>query len=188
MVTPLPSAVKWAHRLLAERISQGDTVLDATAGNGHDTLFLAQQVGDSGQVYAFDIQSQALENTRSLLGPLLSRCQLILASHSQIDLHLNVSLSAAVFNLGYLPGADKACITQTDSTLMALSQSYQKLQVGGILTTVVYPGHPGGDAEAQAVAHWFSSHPHSSAEAQHIRPANRQTQSPECWVLIKKAL
>ncbi len=38
--------------------------MDATMGNGHDTLFLAKLAK---QVYAFDIQEQALEKTQERL-------------------------------------------------------------------------------------------------------------------------
>ena len=56
----LDNILPFAHRLLAQATPAGGTAIDATAGNGHDTLFLAQCVGANGRVYAFDIQPQAL--------------------------------------------------------------------------------------------------------------------------------
>ena len=60
MLRPL----EMAHQFLAEVITKEDVVVDATMGNGHDTAFLAQLAG---QVYAFDIQEQALVNTQERL-------------------------------------------------------------------------------------------------------------------------
>jgi len=54
----LQRVLQYAQQLLKATVEEGDTVVDATAGNGHDTLFLAQLVGDSGQVYAFDVQKK----------------------------------------------------------------------------------------------------------------------------------
>ena len=54
-------------QFLTPHIKPGDTVADFTMGNGHDTLWLSQTVGPEGHVYAFDIQQQALDSTRSLL-------------------------------------------------------------------------------------------------------------------------
>ena len=63
----LKSARYLARDALLRAVQPGDTVVDATMGNGHDTLFLAEQVGAEGRVYAFDIQESALESTRQLL-------------------------------------------------------------------------------------------------------------------------
>ncbi len=101
-----------AHELLRAQLCPGDIAIDATAGNGHDTLFLAQAVGLCGKV------------------------------------------AAVTFNLGYLPGADHATTTGTNSTLEALEQALTLLRPGGALSVLAYPGHRGGQEEAQAVAAW----------------------------------
>ena len=41
-------------------ISNGDIVIDATMGNGYDTKYLAEKVGENGFVYSFDIQEEAI--------------------------------------------------------------------------------------------------------------------------------
>ena len=53
-----------AHEAIAAVLHDGDTTIDATAGNGHDTLMLARLVGESGRVIAFDVQSDAIIATR----------------------------------------------------------------------------------------------------------------------------
>lgn len=63
----IKSALEFSHELLSETVNSGDTVVDCTMGNGHDTLFAANLVGPQGTVYGFDIQAQAVENTQALL-------------------------------------------------------------------------------------------------------------------------
>ena len=106
--------------LLAEVVTKEDIVVDATMGNGHDTLFLAQLAK---QVYAFDIQEQAVEKTRQRLAEAdLDNAQLILAGHETLDQYTD-HFKAAIFNLGYLPSADKSVITRPATTLEALGRS-----------------------------------------------------------------
>lgn len=145
--------VPMAHDLLAARVQVGDAVVDATAGNGHDTVFLAQRVGETGQVYTFDIQHKAIENTRNKLeaAGLSARAKLCLRCHSEIAHTVAEPIQAAVFNLGYLPGSDQRVATKPDTTVEAISAALSILNVGGIVVIVLYRGHRGGREEAAAV-------------------------------------
>jgi len=149
-----------AHELLAEALSPGDIALDATAGNGYDTLFLAQQVGTEGELHAFDIQARALEHTRARLAAANCKTPVLLhqRSHAEMLSALPATargrVAAVTFNLGYLPGADHDTVTRTESTLAALRQSITLLRPGGMLSVLAYRGHPGGREEAEAVAAW----------------------------------
>ncbi|RYD64173.1 MAG: methyltransferase domain-containing protein [Verrucomicrobiaceae bacterium] len=150
-----------AHREIAAVLREGDLAIDATAGNGHDTVFLAKLVGEAGKVIAFDVQEQAIASTRDRLTAenLLERAKLVHGSHSLIPEHAAAgSTSAVMFNLGYLPGGDHTVITRTDETLQALEGALSVLKPGGILTIVCYPGHEGGDAESAAVVAWAEKH------------------------------
>ncbi len=142
-----------AHAWISAVVRKGDCVLDGTAGNGHDTLFLAQAVGENGHVYAFDIQPKAITATRERLSRegVLERVFLYTCTHAELDLHVPHGLSAAMFNLGYLPGGDKACMTAAGDTIPALRKAFSRLNRGGILTVMCYPGHEGGKEEAHAV-------------------------------------
>lgn len=149
----LQTALRYSHTLLKEIIQPGDQVIDATMGNGNDTLFLAELVGDNGQVYAFDIQEQALTKTKEKLGSLITRSSLFLAGHETIETTISAHqpIKAAIFNLGYLPSSDKTIITLPATTQQAMEAILKRLTVGGRMILVIYYGHEGGVDEKNAV-------------------------------------
>lgn len=149
--------------------------IDATAGNGHDTCFLAQLAGTHGIVLAFDIQKQAIKNTYQQIVSLYLEQQvtLIRSGHERLyteiinflkkrtnikkSYHFNSQIdicTAVMFNLGYLPKSDKKIITQPITTLMALNDALKVLAPGGVITIHCYTGHSGGIKESNAVLHW----------------------------------
>ena len=142
-----------ARELIKMSVTPGDTVVDATAGNGNDTLFLAELVGDRGKVYAFDIQQEAIIRTRERLlqAQMLSRVQLICSGHEHMGGIINENVTAVMFNLGYLPGRDHSFVTKPDTTLAALQASLNIVKSGGVITLVLYSGHPGGEVEKELI-------------------------------------
>lgn len=85
-------------------------VADFTMGNGHDTAFLCGLV-PQGRVYAFDIQPQALENTRLLLAEKgYANATLILDGHEHAKQYIHEPIAAGMFNLGYRRAAITPCI------------------------------------------------------------------------------
>jgi len=170
-----PSVLTMAQRWVAERARPGGAAVDATAGTGADTLFLARTLGPKGRGFAFDVQEEALERTRARLAAAsaseaLAEVELLHAGHERmaelVPAEWRGKIQAVMFNLGYLPGgSDLSVITRPDTTLRALEQALALLAPGGALTAVLYPGHPGGDAEALAVEAW----------AAHLPPAQAQT-------------
>jgi hypothetical protein len=166
--------VSRAQQLLSEVLTSGDLAVDLTAGNGSDTLFLAQTVGPTGQILAFDIQEQALVNTfaklkqagidvfrsgRTTRAIAPTGVTLIGASHEYLSEYLPAPPKGIIANLGYLPGGDETLTTRTDSTLAALRYSTEMLAKGGRIAVVVYPGHSGGDAEGRGVDALFAALP-----------------------------
>lgn len=154
---PRPTAL--AQEMLRPFISVGDLVIDATAGNGHDTLFLAECVGVTGRVLAFDVQAAALAAAGKLLNEagFSERVSFFQESHGKMETRAAVdSVRAIMFNLGYLPGEDHALTTETSETLAALESATRLLKPGGVLSVVCYPGHPAGAIEAEGVAKWMS--------------------------------
>lgn len=155
-----PRPTELLHVLLKGEIVTGDFVIDATAGNGHDTVFLARAVGAAGRVVAIDIQQQALISTAVRLESegLRERVVLHCGCHSDLaEIAGSDRPRAIVFNLGYLPGGDHDIITQTKNTVKALAAASDILMPGGVLAVVCYPGHDGGDEEAAAVEVFITS-------------------------------
>ena len=150
------NAVEILWGLIPQFLSNGDTAIDATVGNGRDTEALAKIVGPTGRIYGFDIQTEALERAQRLLSEKVpdARCTLIHASHSAIKEHVTHSVQLVLFNLGYLPGGNKAITTQPDTTLEAMTVSLELLKAGGKLAAVLYPGHEAGAKEAETVIRW----------------------------------
>ncbi len=139
---------------LDAHVKKGGTAIDFTMGNGHDTLFLSQAVGKDGHVYAFDIQAQAVLNTERLLCdngcPL--NWTLIHDSHANVRDYVTAPVCAGVFNLGWLPGADKSVTTRRESTAAAVDGALELLDHDGILLIAVYPGHEEGRLEGEMLA------------------------------------
>eukprot|EP00775_Hariotina_reticulata_P010936 gene10936-11090_t len=143
--------------LWAQVIAPGDTVVDATCGNGNDTLFMAQQVGPAGRVFAIDLQASAVQSTRVCLDERLPasaqpRLELIQGCHSHMQQLVGSNVAKLVtFNLGYLPGGDKSITTQSGSTLAAVEAALEVVCPGGLVSIMAYIGHPGGLEEYEQV-------------------------------------
>ena len=171
-----------AHDFLAQVITKDDVVVDATMGNGYDTLFLAKLAK---QVYAFDIQEQALEKTSQRIQEAgLTNVDLILQGHETVDEYVT-EVKAAIFNLGYLPSADKSIITQPQTTIEALEKLCQVLVKGGRIAIMIYYGHEGGDIERDAVLDFVSQLPQQEYTATIYRTLN-QINNPPFLVMIEK--
>lgn len=183
----LRGAVALSHFLLGERVKPGDRVADATCGNGNDTLYLARLVGPNGKVFAFDIQEQALVNTRTLLAGsgCLAQTELIAAGHERIAEFVRGPLKAVAFNLGYLPGSDKRVVTRPEETVAALDQVARLLLPGGIITVCVYTGHPGGELEAESVVKWGAALPSADYNVWLSRRINLPPTAPYLVIVDK---
>lgn len=146
-------ALDLAQIMIAGAVQAGDIVVDATAGNGHDTLFLARLVGSEGHVFSFDIQQSALKQTAGILEieGLSSRVSLIRSGHEDMRLYVDREVAAAMFNLGYLPGGDHGVVTRPETTARGLLAVLSLLRQDGLVTVVIYTGHREGAAEKKAL-------------------------------------
>ena len=107
-------AVTMAERLLKDKLVGAKCAVDATCGNGHDTLLLAKTSPRDAIIWAFDIQPVALANTQKLLAEhhLAEKVRLIESCHSHIAEYVHEPVDVAMFNLGYLPGGEISLTTR----------------------------------------------------------------------------
>ena len=177
-----------AHALLKESLKEGDTAIDATCGNGYDTLFLSQTVGPSGKVYGFDIQEQAIQNTKATLYE--NDCHnvtLIQDSHEKIHSNIKEDIfGGAIFNLGYLPKSDKSIVTKAPSTIASVEAILEKLKTNGLIVLVIYYGHPGGGEEKEAVLSYASQLNQKEYQVLRYQFINQQNQAPFLIAIEKK--
>ncbi len=179
--------VEQVHAFVRTHLQAGDIAIDATAGNGHDTCFLAERVGPDGLVFAFDIQRAALNATRARLATrgMEGRARLILADHACLADHLpgplHSRLGAVLFNLGYLPGGDHALTTRPHTTLAAIAAARAILPPRGVIAITGYRGHAGGEAECRAIDQALQG------RARPLRRIETPNHGPIAWLIAPKA-
>ncbi|MCR4699127.1 MAG: class I SAM-dependent methyltransferase [Bacilli bacterium] len=144
---------------ILQHLKEGDVAVDFTMGNGHDTEFLSKTVGESGHVYAFDIQQQAVDSTAKHLKEVgcPENYTLIHDSHHKVKDYVKTKIKAGMFNLGWLPGGDKSIYTLRETTLPAIKAAIELLDKDGIINIAIYPGHEEGDLEGQMVAEYLAT-------------------------------
>jgi SAM-dependent methyltransferase len=189
------SLLETAHAIVARYVHLGDAAIDATLGNGHDTLFLAGRVGRQGRVFGFDIQASAVANTRQRLLAAGAERQVSLFQASHADMvnciakDMHGLIKAVMFNLGYLPGGDKSVVTHVETTLQALEAACSLLADAGVVTILAYPGHPGGDVEAQVISVWCQELALQRQYAvETIESSHHQLSAPRLFVIRKKSV
>lgn len=149
----IKNSLTQSHEIISGIVGSGDTVADCTAGNGNDTVFLADLVGDTGRVYSFDIQKEAVDRTECKLTEkgLQGRVNLINDGHQNMRNYIKEPIKAAMFNLGYLPGGDHDIGTRGITTIEAIKAAMELLIPHGIVSVVVYYGGDSGFDEKNEV-------------------------------------
>jgi len=189
------SHLSLAHFHWKQLIQAGDQVIDATCGNGNDTLFLSQSVLQQqpiGKVYALDIQKKAIEKTCALLTTHLSSEQmehvfLVHSCHSQFLKKISPkSIQLIVYNLGYLPNEDKTVTTKTNTTLQSLKEALPLIKLGGAFSVTCYPGHEEGKKEQEALLPFFSSLPNKMWSVCHHTWVNR-CRAPSLFLIQRRS-
>lgn len=183
----LRNARSLAADYMTRAVRAGDVVVDATMGNGKDTLFLCGLVGESGHVYAFDVQAEAVARTRERIAEAgyAARATLLLAGHETMAEHVSGPVQAVMFNLGWLPGAEHAVTTKTDTTLTAVQAAAEIIVPGGIVTVCVYPGHEEGARELAALRQFAAGLDVRRFNVLHHSFVNASLQTPQL-ILIQK--
>ena len=185
----LKSARHWVEELLRRVVTEGSKVIDATLGNGYDTEWLCSLVGEEGRVYGFDVQQEAVDRTyeRLMKAGLAQRARLFCTGHQNVKEYVHEQADAAVFNLGWLPGADKNIRTMRETTLQAVEGCLDLLKEGGLLTICAYPGHKEGKEELNALIEWAKGLDSKRYDAM-IRSYLNQPNDPPVMFAVKKNL
>ncbi len=169
-------------------VKEGFVAVDATCGNGNDTLRLLNRVGRKGKVYAFDIQKTAIENTieKARESEFFSSLEIISDTHANLDLYVKENIDFAVFNLGYLPKGDHSIITESKSTIEALEKIIKRLNPDGKVVLAIYTGHDGGKEEYDELYSYFKSIDQSDFNVIMTEFVNGKNNPPKLAVIEKK--
>lgn len=181
------NVVEIAKRICQAKLNSGDTVIDCTMGNGNDTAFLCRLVGEKGKVYAFDIQEDAITNTRKKLEELnfLERAEIILDGHQIIDNYIKENVKLVIFNLGYLPKGNHEITTKKETTIEAVQKCLDILEPNGIILLIIYPGHENGKREKEALESFTSKLNQKEYNVANICFTNQINNPPELICIEK---
>lgn len=182
----------FAKSLLEKAVETGDIVVDATLGNGHDTVYLAGLVGENGKVYGFDVQEEAIAATkeRLLQQRLSARVTIFHSGHEhlsdKIPSKLYGKITGAIFNLGYLPGSDKTIVTRPETTISAVEQLLEIMAPEGIIVLVIYHGHDEGVVERDSLLAYCRQMDQKKAHVLQYQFINQQNQPPFIVAIEKR--
>lgn len=188
----LDRILPFAKKLLENAVTSRDVVVDATVGNGHDTLFLANLVGENGKVYGFDVQEDAIRTSRERLTQhgIADRVTIFHAGHellsNLIPVEQHGKISAAIFNLGYLPGSDKSIVTKPETTISAIEQLLEIMTPEGVIILVIYHGHDEGALERDALLSYCQEINQKKAHVLQYRFMNQQNNPPFIVAIEKR--
>lgn len=183
----IKNSLAQSHEFVKNFVKKGDTVIDATAGKGNDTVFLAELVGEEGKVYSFDIQDAAINSTKIKIveNGYENRVKQIKAGHQNLDLYVEEIVNCVMFNLGYLPGGDHNIGTKAETTILALEKSMKLLSNGGVISMVVYYGGDSGFEEKEKVLNYIKKLDSKCFTVMQTEFVN-QVNCPPILVLIEK--
>jgi len=186
MIHPFNSSLAFSKFYLEHNYDfTGQTVIDATVGNGHDTAWLLEKVSPAGRVIGFDIQAQAIESTREKLKN-FDNLELFQDGHQNLLAYPYDDLACVLYNLGYLPKGDKNIATRSETTIESIRAASQLLKVGGVIMIIAYPGHEEGRAEAQALESHLSTYPQREFQCWKVAFINQKNNPPILYCLEKR--
>lgn len=179
---------EWCRHFIRDHVESGDICIDATAGNGYDTLALCEAVGEEGRVIAFDIQEEAVRSTKERLEQhhLLHRAELVLDSHVNMKQYAEKeSVSCITFNFGYLPGGDHNLSTKKDTSIQAIQEGLELLKKGGMMSLCIYSGGDTGFEERDAILEFLKALDNKKYLVIVSRYYNRPNDPPVPAMIIK---
>lgn len=151
---------EWSHELFKLQVKSGGLYIDATMGNGYDTLFLCELAGKGGKVLAFDVQEKAIMCTTRLLKEynVENRAKLYLDSHENMDQYAKPeTVDGIYFNFGYLPGGDHKLATKPDTSVEAIEKGLKLLKKGAVMALCIYSGGDTGFEEKNQILEYLKN-------------------------------
>lgn len=181
------SAVTLSHKVLLDKLRTAKYIVDATVGNGNDTLYLAANSPAAAKLYAFDIQQVALDIAQRKLAAenLADKTTFILANHATLDQFIDEKVDVAMFNLGYLPGGDHAVTTIAKTTITAITKVLAILSLNGLVGIIAYPGHDQGSEEYYSLVDYLQKLPVEKFTVGCYRMINHVKTSPVLYLIEK---
>lgn len=176
-----------AHTLLLDKVQQAQIMLDATCGNGFDTLFLSKNSLSQAEIYAFDIQPEAIANSKKLLKEqgVEHKVSWFCDNHINFSDYIKNKLDVVILNLGYLPNGDKNITTTAPTTILLLEKLLIKLNVGGIVAITSYPGHNEGFAENLILQDQLQTLPSKYFTVASFKMINHSDKAPVFYIIEK---
>ena len=191
MKSIIRQTTEFALHIVRAYVKPGDTVVDATCGNGHDTLALASM--EPARLYAFDVQEEAVRATIALLeangySKSISEGNIIVKqlAHEEMTGFVAFPVKAIVFNLGYLPGGDKTLTTRAETTLTAVQSAMELLQPDGLICITMYSGHGEGKREKEVLLDFAESLDAAEWHTAYISMPNQRHAPPEILLITRK--
>lgn len=185
----LMQGVEFSHWLFNNYLDNNRILVDATCGNGNDTIFLAEKVSSQGKIYVFDIQKEAVDITKEKIKNIEHEFDInfIVDGHENIDKYIEQKIDGIIYNLGYLPGSEKEIKTEKHTTIKSLNKAIEMLAEGGLIVLVVYSEHEGGEAEKKAVLDFASNLDYKAYNVLHYHYINQKKNPPEVIAIKKRS-
>jgi len=173
------NTLSMVHEFLKQHVRPGAVCIDATAGKGRDTALLCRLAGENGRVLAFDIQQEAVDQTRALLEQEGLTAEVYLESHAHMEQYADAeSVDCVVFNFGRLPGGDPHIVTKANSSLQAIDAGLRLLKGGGVMAIALYYGKENGYEERDAILYHLETLDDRAFSVLACRWSNRRSDPP----------
>jgi len=184
----LKTATQIFKMLITPFVYEGMIAVDCTVGNGHDTLFLAQEAGVNGKVYGFDVQASAIEatNKRLMEQEQISSYELFHTGHENLEASVKEAVDIVVYNLGYLPRHDKSITTMTATTLESVKQAMNIIKPGGVVSVIAYPGHDEGANELDGLSEFLKDIDQTEFDILKSEFINQKNRPPILFLIEKR--
>ena len=184
----LKTATQIFKMLIAPFVFEGMVAVDCTMGNGHDTLFLAEQAGPTGKVYGFDVQASAIKATKDRLSQNegIAPCVLFHTGHEHLKASVKEAADIVVYNLGYLPRHDKSVTTMTQTTLDSVKQAMKIIKPGGLVSVIAYPGHEEGANELAGLSAFLKDIDQTEFDILKSEFINQKNRPPILFLIEKR--